>query len=75
MKNYYFAVTVTENKKHYSYVVKTTESANLCAVFERIKGLQSANICPTKKAACELAAYWNECYKNNGTYLFDSPSF
>ena len=70
----YAAVTVEENGKYYSYVIKICESDNaLCKL--SVRGLIHANIFKTKKRACEAADYWNKCYKTNGTYLFDTPEF
>lgn len=74
MKYFYFAVTVEKNGKYCAYVIKATESDNLLSKFE-IKGIKSANIYPTKKRAEEVATYWNKCFKENGTYLFDNPAF
>lgn len=71
MKNYYFAVTVTEDGKNCAYVIKASESENLLCVFQRVKNATAINLFPTKKKAAEIADYWNECFKNNGTYIFD----
>lgn len=89
MKYFYIAVTVKQDKNEtiftertkdpepgfYSYVVKCSENDNLKSLLDRIGGLQHANIAPTKTRASEIVSYWNECYKANGTYLFDSPTF
>ena len=89
-KYFYLAVTVKQNKNEsifadqepkeleagfYSYVVKCSESDNLKSKLDGIGGLQSVNICPTKKRAAELVTFWNDCHKANGTYLFDTPAF
>ncbi len=34
-----------------------------------------ATACSTKKEAAELVTAWNDAYKANGEYLFDSPAF
>jgi len=73
MKNIYFAVTIKEDEKYYSYVVKTTESDNILSKLN-IKNIISANILP-KNEAKRTAEYWNECHKNNGTYMFAEPLF
>lgn len=74
MKYYYFAVTIEENGKYYAYAVKANENDNiLCKL--KIKNIKCANICPTKKRAAEIVEAWNDSYKTNGTYMFDSPSF
>lgn len=69
MKNFYFVVNVKENDKLYAYVAKATEKDELLSKF-KIKNVISVNIFPTKKRADEIAKFWNECYKKNGTYLF-----
>lgn len=73
-KNLYIAVTVCEDEKYYSHIVKVAKSDNLLSKLT-IKNIVSANICPTKKSAAELVTFWNYCYKNNGTYMFDEPGF
>lgn len=35
-----------------------------------VSNIESVNIADSKKAALELAEFWNDCYKKNGT-LFD----
>lgn len=73
-KYYYFAVTVSESGKNYSYMLKASQSDNLLNKLA-IPNITAANICPTKKCAIDLATHWNECYKLNGTYMFDEPRF
>ena len=74
MKYFYIAVTIEENGKYYAYIVKISPSDNVLSKL-KIKGVIYANICPTKKQAIETVELWNACYKANGTYLFDNPSF
>jgi hypothetical protein len=74
MKYFYFAVTIEENKKYYSYIVKTASYDNLLSTL-KIKNIISANIYPSKKKATEIVNHWNACYKANGNYLFDYPLF
>ena len=72
--NLYIAITVSENKKYYSYMIKHNNSNNLLNV-AKIKGILSANICDTKKEAERIVEQWNESYKQNGIYMFDTPQF
>ena len=72
--NLYIAITVSENKKYYSYMIKHNNNNNLLNV-AKIKGILSANICDTKKEAERIVEQWNESYKQNGTYMFDTPQF
>ena len=74
MKHFYIAIQIRENEKYYSYCTKISTADNLLAKLE-IKGIVTANIFETKKRAGEVVKAWNEAYKANGTYLFDSPSF
>lgn len=66
----YMVVTVTENGKHFSYVLGAPGSNNLVSVLAGIRGLTSANVCKSRKAAAEIADDWNESYKANGTYMY-----
>ena len=84
MKNFYFVITVKQDRNenifsdevkevdygYYAHVIKVKESENLFTSFDAIKGLTSANVFETKKKACEVATFWNNCYRQNGTYLF-----
>ena len=89
MKRFYIAVTIKQDRNertffertnpnydpgYCAFVVSCTDQDNLKSVLDRIGGLQYANIFPTKKAAEEVARDWNEGYKANGTYFFDSPA-
>ena len=86
MKRFYIAVTIKQDRNertfydrinpnynpgYCAYVVTVSQQDNLKSVLDRIGGLQHANIFPTKKAAEEVARYWNDGYKANGTYFFD----
>ena len=68
-KSSYIAVQVTENGKNYAYAVKVSESDNLLSKF-KIKGITAANLCGSRKEAEEVVATWNECFKENGSYMF-----
>lgn len=86
MKRFYIAVTIKQDRNertfseridpncdpgYCAYVVPVSEQDNLKSVLDSIGGLQHANIFPTRKAAEEVARYWNDGYKANGTYFFD----
>lgn len=70
MRKTYLAVTESENGKNFSYVIGIGENENVFSALSRYKNLESGHIFPTKKKAQEVADFWNECYKNNGTYKF-----
>lgn len=70
MKYYYILVTIMENDKYYSYVLKVPESQNLLSAL-KIKNILTANIYPTKRQAQADAAFNNNIYRKNGAYLFD----
>lgn len=71
----YIAVQIEENGKWYAYAEKVSEYDNLYTRLERIRNIQTANVCPTKKAAVELVKFWNDSFRQNGCYMFDDPSF
>ena len=72
--NHYIVVSIEENKKYYSYVLKVSSSTNIVSALN-IKGIMHANLFGSKKECERIATYWNMCYKTNGTYLYDNPSF
>ena len=55
-------------------MIKHHNSNNLLSVL-KIKGILHANICDTKKEATKIVQEWNEGYKQNGTYMFDTLIF
>lgn len=69
--NFYIVVQIQENGKYYAYVIRATGADNLLSKLA-IKNIVTANICPTRKAARALADFWNDCYKQNKTFLFDT---
>lgn len=88
MYKIYLAVTVEQDRNHreftqrpseeyspgyYSYVLPCKAGENLKFVLDCIGGLQLAHLCNTKREAEDLVTAWNDSYKANGTYLFDSP--
>jgi hypothetical protein len=70
MKYYYIAVTIEENKKYYSYVIKVNTQENLLSKL-KIKNIVTATITQTKQKAENLVNLWNIIAKNNKQYLFD----
>lgn len=76
MKNSYLAVSVFEHGGNMAYALQVNRSDNLLSVFERVKGLRTANICESKKEAERIADDWNASYIKNGTHaLFDENGF
>lgn len=72
--NHYIVISIEENKKYYSYVIKVSSSTNIVNTLN-IKGIIHANLLGSKKECERIATYWNSLYKANGTYLYDKPSF
>ena len=71
MKNFYFATTEEQNGKYFATVLKFAGNANLLSILSQHKNLKVVHACGSKAKAEELADFWNESYKANGTYLFD----
>lgn len=74
MRYFYIAVQIEESGKYYAYALKVSENDNLLYKL-KIKGIITANICPTKKQAAAIVESWNTAYKADNRYLFDSPNF
>lgn len=55
---------------YYADVLRISSDDNIFSALSAIGGLKAANAFPSKKQAEETAAFWNECYKKNGTFLF-----
>ena len=73
LKNIYIAVHIEEEGKFYAHVIKTTDNINLVSILNN-KGIKSANVW-SKTEAYHVVKCWNEQFKKNGVYMFDSPSF
>ena len=72
MKRFYIAAFDSENGKNYAYVLPVSENNNLCARLAEHKNMVAANLCPTRKAANSLVIFWNNCFRQNGTYLYST---
>lgn len=57
----------TETEKHFSYAMRLSSGSELKGQLESV---DHAHLCGTKKQAYQLADFWNECYKANGTYMY-----
>jgi len=62
-------VTIKENERFLAYQDRIAECDNLICKLE-IKNLFAVNMFTTKKKAEERARFWNQCYRENGIYLF-----
>ena len=72
MKYFYIAITIEENEKYYSYVIKANTQENLLPKL-KIKNIVTATIAPTEQKAKNLVNLWNIIAKGNNQYLFDEP--
>ena len=76
MKYFYIAIQINDNGKLYAFTMRTSEISNLWAQLSGIRNIYVASVCPTKKDAKYLVNYWNDAFRQNGTYLFsDEPLF
>ena len=66
---FYYAVVNEENGKYGAYAERVHGSNNIKSYFEA-DNIDIVHPCGTFKEAKELSAFWNECYKKNGTYMF-----
>ena len=70
MKNFWIAADVEESGKYYAFAFKVSGNDNLKSRLAGIQNLYAANIMPSKKAAFEVVAAWNNAHKANGNYMF-----
>lgn len=72
MKRFYIAAFDSKNGKNYAYVLPVSEKNNLCTYLAEHQNIVAANLCPTRKEAKSLVIFWNDCFRQNGTYMFDT---
>ncbi len=70
MKNFYIAITIEENQKYYSYVIKANDQENLLSKL-KVKNIVTATLTATKQKAENLVNFCNILHKRNNQYLFD----
>lgn len=68
-KIFYIAVTIEENGKFWSYVIKHGANDNLLSTL-KIKNITNASLYNTKKEAVAVVSLWNTEYIMNGASLF-----
>lgn len=73
MKKHYIVVTVEKSGKFYSYVLPVSENVNLIAAL-KINGIINATTCGTRERAADIVNAWNDSYKRNGSFLFDTAT-
>lgn len=71
MKYFYYVFQIEEKEKYYAWAVKISGGENLLSHIQRTKNLICVHQCKTFSEAKSISAYWNNCHKLNGTYLFD----
>ena len=69
-KNIFLVITDTIDGFNTSYAVKIPGCYDLYHALKGYKNMSGATVCTTWKGAQELAAFWNESYINNGSYIF-----
>lgn len=69
-KHFYITFFAQLNGKYWAGTMTVSSDDNIMNISQKIAGMQAANLCATKKAAEELADYWNECFKRNGTSIY-----
>lgn len=70
MKYFWIAADTEESGKYYAFALRVSENDNLKCRLAGIQNLYAANIMPSKKAADEVVAAWNDAHKANGNYMF-----
>lgn len=70
--NTYLVVDIQQGGKWYATTIAVSGGDNLVSVLAGFNGLESANICSSKKEADAIADHWNECHKRNGNSIFQA---
>lgn len=69
--NFFIAFSVCEKGKNWAGTMTVTSSENIRNLSARVSGeMTAAQLCSTKKVALQLADFWNECFKKNGTSIY-----
>lgn len=78
-KNTYYVIEEQEKEtgKTIAFVRKIPNCYNLKDIFQPSRGcvILSINACDTKKAAENIATFWNICARENGNYMFQDAPF
>lgn len=71
MKNVYVVCTYERNGKRWATAWKVGKNNNLLTLVSHCADkVKSLNVFTTWKEAKQIETHWNNCYKENGTYLF-----
>ena len=71
MKKIHLIFVDEQNGKFFAFPEAIRTGNNLKCFIERWPSAGIIHICENATEARTLAAAWNECFKKNGTYLFD----
>ena len=70
----YFLVVIQENGKKYAFVKKVSDFENLLHALN-IPNAITINLYPTRRFARSMVECYNNEFKANGVYMFDTPTF
>ena len=68
--NYFYYVVVNKENDKYSAHAERVHGSNCIKHYFKADNIENVMPTATFKEAKEIAEYWNECYKKNGTYMF-----
>ena len=73
MSKYIYAVTTNraENGKLYAEAIRLRGDVNLADILRDCKNILTFNVMPSKAKAVELAMFWDDSFRANGTAYFD----
>lgn len=72
-----YVLSYTKDNKHFAIAIETHDNSNLFYVFKgwekhyQLGDLNIIHYVSSKKKAEDLARFWNNCYRQNGTLLTD----
>jgi len=74
-KYVWYVLNRCKDGKYYAHAFRLRMTENLVSFMREYPDIETMNPCESKTYAKELAQYWNECYKKNGTYMFGNVKF
>lgn len=72
MKYTWFVINTVEDGKSYAHAWRWYNGNNLMCLHDKFPKANIIMICDTMKQAKETAGAWNDTYKKDGRYMFDT---
>lgn len=70
MKKIFFVVVIEESGKFFAFANTVQVGQNLLGILDGIENKKIIHLCESREQAEELSIFWNDCFKQNKTYLY-----